>query len=67
MKIGKQNAGSFVSKDNDPEYFGKDLMNSITKAASYIKKRQTKGSASYIVLSPAIIRPYEDAIDKERE
>lgn len=66
MKIGKQNAGSFVSKDNDPNRL-KDLMNSITKAANYIKKRQTKGSASYIVLSPALINPYEDAIDKERE
>jgi len=68
MKIGKQNVGSFVSKDNDkdndPDKL-KDLINEITKVANYIEKR--KAPASYIVLPASLIRPYEDAIDKERE
>lgn len=66
MKIDERNAGSFVSKDNDPNRL-KDLISEITKAANYIEKKREKESASYIVLPASLIRPYEDAIDKESE
>lgn len=66
MKIGKENAGSFVSKDNDPNRL-QDLINEVARTANYIAERQSRGPASYIVVPSSLMKPYEDAIDKERE
>lgn len=67
MKIGEQNAGSFVSKDNDTNSKLKDLISEMMKVANHIEKRQSRGPASYIVLPSSLIKPHEDAIDKEGE
>ena len=66
MKINKENAGSFVAKDNHLNRL-KELIDELKRTANYIEKRQSRGPASYIVLPRSLIKPYEDAIDKERE